>query len=242
MTNFILVPGMWLGGWAWDAVAARLREAGHDVTALNLDLTEGATLDTHIEQVTSAVVDVSDVVLVGHSYGGLPVRGAADRLPGRVARVIYVDSGPVPDGLSQADMGGPPTVDGAFIPPPSFDPADDPVQFAGLDGLTDRIRARAVPHPVSSAVSPLKLGSTSQPPTDLVCTTFSAAAVRQMIEEGHPFFSGVDRRDYRVHELPTGHWAMFSRPDDLATLLDSLVSGQPGPGFGQGGGGFDPRR
>jgi pimeloyl-ACP methyl ester carboxylesterase len=224
MTNFILVPGMWLGGWAWDAVAARLREAGHDVRALSLDLTAGATLDTHIEQVTSAVDDAEDVVLVGHSYGGLPVRGAADRLPGRVARVIYVDSGPVPDGMSQADMGPPATVDGAFIPPPSFDPAEDPVQFAGLDGMTDRIRARALPHPLASARSPLKLHSATQPPTDLVCTTFAAAVVQQMIEEGHLFFSGLDRRDYRVHELPTGHWAMFSRPDDLATLLGSLVA------------------
>ncbi len=223
MTNFILVPGMWLGGWAWDAVATRLREAGHDVTALSLDLTAEATLDTHIEQVQAAVDDAADVVLVGHSYGGLPVRGAADRLAGRIARVIYVDSGPVPDGVSQADMSAPATVDGAFIPPPSFDPADDPVQFAGLDGMTDRIRARAVPHPLASAVAPLKLDSAEQPPTDLLCTTFAAVVVHQMIEEGHPFFSGLDRRDYRVHELPTGHWAMFSRPDDLAAMLDALV-------------------
>jgi pimeloyl-ACP methyl ester carboxylesterase len=218
------VPGMWLGGWAWDAVAARLREAGHDVSALNLDLTAGATLDTHIEQVTAAVGDATEVVLVGHSYGGLPVRGAADRLPGSVARVIYVDSGPVPDGMSQADMGPPATVDGAFIPPPSFAPADDPVLFAGLDGMAEEIRARAVPHPLASAVAPLKLGSAEQPPTDLVCTTFAAAVVHQMIDEGHPFFSGLDRRDYRVHELPTGHWAMFSRPDELAALLHSLVA------------------
>jgi pimeloyl-ACP methyl ester carboxylesterase len=224
MTNFILVPGMWLGGWAWDAVAARLREAGHDVTALSLDLRAGATLDTHIEQVTSAISDAEDVVLVGHSYGGLPVRGAADRLPARVARVIYVDSGPVPDGVSQADMGAPATVDDGLIPPPSFDPADDPVQFAGLDGMSEWILARALPHPVASAEQPLKLDSAEQPPTDLLCTTFAAQTVHQMIDEGHPFFSGLDRRDYRVHELPTGHWAMFSRPDDLAAMLSSLVA------------------
>jgi pimeloyl-ACP methyl ester carboxylesterase len=224
MTNFILVPGMWLGGWAWDAVSTRLRAAGHDVTALDLDMTAEATLDTHIGQVTSAVADAEDVVLVGHSYGGLPVRGAADRIPGQVARVIYVDSGPLPDGVSQADMGKPATVDGQFIPPPSFDPADDPVQFDGLDGLTDSILARAVPHPLASARQPLRLDSAAQPPTDLVCTTFAVAVVHQMIDAGHPFFSGLDRRDYRVHELPTGHWAMFSRPDDLAALLSSLVA------------------
>ena len=224
MTNFILVPGMWLGGWAWDAVAAPLRAAGHDVTALTLDLSAGTTLDTHIEQVTSAVADAEDVVLVGHSYGGLPVRGAADRVPQRVARVIYVDSGPLPDGVSQADVSPPGTVDDGLIPPPSFDPVDDPVQFAGLDGMTAWIRARAVPHPVASAESPLKLHSADQPPTDLVCTTFAAQVVHRMIDEGHPFFSGLDRRDYHVHELPTGHWAMFSRPDDLAAMLHDLVA------------------
>lgn len=221
MTNFILVPGMWLGGWAWDAVAAPLRAAGHDVTAVDLDLSAGATLDTHLEQVTSAAGDAADVVLVGHSYGGLPVRGAADRI--KVSRVIYVDSGPLPDGVAQADVSAPASPDGVFIPPPSFDPADDPVQFAGLDGMTATLRARAVPHPLASATAPLRLTSPDQPPTDLVCTTFAAAVVHQMIDSGHPFFAGLDRRDYRVHELPTGHWAMFSRPADLAALLDSLV-------------------
>lgn len=224
MTNFILVPGMWLGGWSWDAVATPLRKAGHDVTALDLDLTAGATVDTHISQITSALADAADVVLVGHSYGGLPVRGAVDQLPKNVARVIYVDSGPVPDGTSQSDMGGKADVDGEFVPPPSFDPVDDPVQFAGLEHMTDWIRARAVPHPLASTTSPLRLDSASQPPTELLCTTFAAAVVHQMIDEGHPFFAGLDRRDYRVHELPTGHWPMFSRPVELASMLASIAS------------------
>ncbi|MET7419248.1 alpha/beta fold hydrolase [Dactylosporangium sp. NPDC005555] len=217
MTHFILVPGMWLGGWAWDAVAAPLRAAGHDVTALDLDLSAGATLDTHISQVTAAVGDAADVVLVGHSYGGLPVRGAADRV--KVARVIYVDSGPLPDGVAQADVSPPGDTDGVFIPPPSFDPADDPVQFAGL---IPALLRRAVPHPLASALSPLRLSSASQPPTELICTTFPLELVRQMIDSDHPFFAGLDRSDYRVHELPTGHWAMFSRPADLAELLIRL--------------------
>jgi pimeloyl-ACP methyl ester carboxylesterase len=216
MTHFILVPGMWLGGWAWDAVAAPLRAAGHDVTALSLDMGPDATLETHIAQVTAAVT--ADAVLVGHSYGGLPVRGAADRVA--VSRVIYVDSGPLPDGVSQADVSPPGETDGVFIPPPSFDPADDPVQFAGL---SPALRSRAVPHPLASALSPLRLSSPAQPPTDLVCTTFAADTVQQMIDNNHPFFAGLDRTDYRVHELPTGHWAMLSRPADLAALLSSLV-------------------
>lgn len=239
MTNFILVPGMWLGAWAWDAVAEPLRRAGHDVTAVTLGgLAEraaeagSATLRSHIDDVIAAAGDRAEVTLVAHSYGCFPVRGAVERLAGRVARVIYVDSGPVPDGATQADFNGPQAradaertlIDGRLVPPPSFEPADDPVLFAGLEGVAGRVRERATPHPWATVTEPLRLLEPAQPPTDLVCSTFAEAAVREMIAAGHPFFAGLDRREYRVHELPTGHWPMFSRPADLAALLDRITT------------------
>ena len=62
-----------------------------------------------------------------------------------------------------------------------------------------------------------------QPPTDLVCSTFTKDTVEGMIAAGHPFFAGLDRRDYRVLELPTGHWPQFTRPADLTqAILGSL--------------------
>ncbi|MGI5238129.1 alpha/beta fold hydrolase [Dactylosporangium sp. CA-139066] len=231
MTNFILVPGMWLGAWAWDAVAQVLRRDGHTVRAVTLGgvaeraaEAAAATLESHIADIVAAMNDLDDlddlgdVVLVGHSYGGLPVRGAVERLDGRVRRAVYVDSGPVPDGVAQADFtpGPPGTGD---VPPPSFDPADDPALFAGLEGRSAWIRERATAHPIGSVVQPLRLRSTGQPPTDLICSTLAKADVEGMIAAGHPFFAGLDRRDYRVLELPTGHWPMFSRPADLAALL-----------------------
>ncbi|HTJ35520.1 MAG TPA: alpha/beta hydrolase [Dactylosporangium sp.] len=227
MTNFILVPGMWLGAWAWDAVAEPLRRDGHTVTAVTLGgLAERAaeagtaTLESHIADVVAAAGGHDEVTLVGHSYGGLPVRGAADRLAGQVRRVVYVDSGPVPDGVAQADFSpGDDTAAVGDVPPPSFDPADDPAMFAGLEGRSAWILERATPHPRGSVVQPLRLRSAEQPPTDLVCSTFTKETVDGMIAAGHPFFAGLDRRDYRVRELPTGHWPMFSRPDDLAALL-----------------------
>jgi pimeloyl-ACP methyl ester carboxylesterase len=225
MTNFILVPGMWLGAWAWDAVAQVLRRDGHTVRAVTLGgvaersaEAATATLESHIADVVAAAGDLGELTLVGHSYGGLPVRGAAERLDGRVRRVVYVDSGPVPDGTAQADFTPGPAGD-EDVPPPSFDPADDPALFAGLEGRTASIRERATPHPIGSVVQPLRLSSPAQPPTDLICSTFTKEAVDGMIAAGHPFFAGLDRRDYRVLELPTGHWPMFSRPEDLAALL-----------------------
>ena len=238
MTNFILVPGMWLGGWAWDAVAAPLRSAGHDVTAVTLGgLAEraaeapAATMDSHVADIVAAAGDRDDLTLVGHSYGGFLVRAAVERLGSRVTRVVYVDSGPVPDGSAQADFNGPQArakteaslltgPDGALlVPPPSFEPADDPVLHAGLGELAAWIRERATPHPWSTVAAPVRVSRPEQPPTDLVVSTFDGDTVRSMIADGHPFFAGLDRRAYRVLELPTGHWPLFSRPADLAALL-----------------------
>jgi pimeloyl-ACP methyl ester carboxylesterase len=231
---------MWLGSWAWDDVAGRLRQAGHDVHAVTLtgvgeraaEATPDVNLATHIDDIVDALADLRDVVLVGHSYGGLPVRGAADRVPERIARTVYVDSGPVPDGTAQIDTLGPEeraeterrVIDGFLIPPPSWELADDPVNNAGLDSTAvSLLHERATPHPLGCATQPLRLTKTEQPPTDLVCSTFPLDAVRKMIDSGDPFFAGLDRRHYRLHALPTGHWPMVSRPADLAEILSSVA-------------------
>lgn len=223
---------MWLGAWAWDAVAEPLRRAGHEVHAVTLagvaerapEAASGEVdLDRHVADIVGLIEreDLRDVVLVGHSYGGVPARVVADRTPERVARVVYVDSGPLPDGVSQADVGGRP--EGATVPPPSWDPADDPTNNAGLDAATVALlHERATAHPAGSATQPVRLRKPEQPPTDLVLTTLPIDAVRAMIDGNDPFFTGLDRRDYRLHELPTGHYPMFSRPAELAELLAGL--------------------
>nr|WSX75283.1 alpha/beta hydrolase [Streptomyces sp. NBC_00899] len=110
-TAFILVPGLHTGGWIWQDVAARLREAGAEAHALTLTGMDGrgggqaggraggvgADLEAHIADVLRAVeaADAAEVVLVGHCYGVHPVVGAADRLPDRVARIVLVDT-PMP--------------------------------------------------------------------------------------------------------------------------------------------------
>jgi len=104
MTTFVLVPGAWLGAWAWHDVTARLRAAGHDVYPLTLTgLADRAhtggpdtDLDTHATDVTALIEaeELRDVVLVGHSYAGSVVTLAADRVPDRLRTVVYVDSCP----------------------------------------------------------------------------------------------------------------------------------------------------
>src|SRR3982750_3214448 len=95
----VLVPGFWLGAWAWDEVAAALRADGHEVTALTLPGLESAsadrsriTLSDHVEAICDAVRSVgAPVVLALHSGAALPGYGASDRLPELIAAMVYVD-------------------------------------------------------------------------------------------------------------------------------------------------------
>lgn len=105
-THAVLVPGFWLGGWAWREVEPPLQGAGivtHPVTLPGLDGrgTEGVTLEDQIDAVSQLLGGLDgEVVLVGHSGGGAVVQGVIDRRPKRVRRVIYVDSGPLRDGVA----------------------------------------------------------------------------------------------------------------------------------------------
>ena len=230
MTTYVLVPGMWLGAWAWHDVTAALRGAGHAVFPLTLTgvadrahlLGPGVDLDTHIEDIVRLVEaeDLRDVVLVGHSYAGLPVSAAALRLRDRLARVVYVDSGPVPVGTSQLSMTGEPVPTGDAVPPREWDADKDPVLLAGLDeAALTLLRARSTPHPLASVTQPLGARATSADlPTTLISCTFPLDQVNEMTAAGHPFFAGLTEAE--VVALPTGHWPMLSEPKALADLLE----------------------
>src|ERR687891_527582 len=117
MNTYVLVGGAWIGAWAWQGVATRLRRSGHDVYPLSLTgLGERAhlggpqiDLDTHVTDIVSLIEleNLRDVVLVGHSYAGVVIPGVADQIPERIARLVYVDSGPLPDGVAFIDTFSP---------------------------------------------------------------------------------------------------------------------------------------
>ncbi|MGW2540185.1 alpha/beta fold hydrolase [Kitasatospora sp. NPDC001574] len=245
MSTFVLVPGFWLGAWAWDAVAAPLRAAGHTVHPVSLTgLAERAGeagpevgLETHIADLTGLMVreDLREVVLVAHSGGGAPATGAADRLPGRIRRVVYLDSGPLPDGAALRDLWEPAyraraeasLVGGWRHPMPPWD--ELAASGASLDGLDretlDDIRARATDVPVRVFTEPLRLTGGGQAlPKALVTCSFPLEQIRAMIASGEPYFAPLAGPEWELRELPTGHWPMFSRPAGTAVVLEELAA------------------
>jgi pimeloyl-ACP methyl ester carboxylesterase len=246
MATIVLVPGAWLGAWAWADVAAGLRADGHDVHPLTLtgvaerssEAGSDTDLDTHAEDIVRLIESraLTDVVLVGHSHGGVAAAAAADRIqhrwPGRLARVVYVDSGPLPDGLAEIDMweeaerararagAG---ADGRF-PPPGFDPAADPPNLAGLDAAALAVlRERATPHPLGSVTQPMtRAGDPFAVPATLVSCTFPEDQARAMRDSGHPYFALLAKAE--IVGLPTGHWPMFSEPTRLTEILSGIAA------------------
>lgn len=224
MTNYVLVAGAWLGAWAWDEVAAELRSGGHDVHALTLSgLAEKqgvpAGQQTHVQDIVDEVerLDLRDVVLVGHSYSGVPVGQAAERIGDRLRHVVFVDANVPVDG--EPLLAGWPSdpVLQSIAGNDSFWPPFDADQYAG-QGLTDeqiaRIVSRGTPHPGATLTEPavLKRPLAALPGTYVKCLLDGdepPSVVAALVMNGQ----------WRLVRLDTGHWPMFSQPRELARVL-----------------------
>lgn len=239
MTTYVLVPGFWLGGWAWRPVAEALRAHGHEVYTVSLTgLGERAhlarpevDLEVHITDVVNLLryEDLTDVVLVGHSYAGAVVTPpVADRLPDRVAKLVFVDTGPLPDGVSQSEFDEPDEQaataarvaehgDGWRLPPP-------PWAQLGFDAdVVATLAERAVPQPWLTATTPVSLtGAWEKLPRVGILCTFTAEQARAMAAA--PMFRHMAGERWRFEELPTSHWPMFTRPADLAEVLHRVAT------------------
>jgi pimeloyl-ACP methyl ester carboxylesterase len=151
----------------------------------------------------------------------MPVSSAALRLRKRIKSVVYVDSGPLPEGVSHMDLAGEEGTEirDHGVAPRPWDPAADPVLLAGLDDQAlGLLRTRSTPHPEGSVRQPLGARATSEDlPTVLIACTFSMDQIEQMKAAGHPFFAALT--EARIVPLPTGHWPMLSEPKALAAAL-----------------------
>lgn len=230
--DVLLVAGLWLDDSAWDEVVPALATAGHVGVPVALpgqgDGSREATLDDQVAAVVTAVDAAGEPVLVvGHSAACTLAWLAADARPERVRGVVLVGGFPAADAQTYADFFA---VEDGVMPFPGWEP------FAGPDSddLDEATRARvaanahAVPEGVARGVVRLRDERRYRVPVIVVCPEFSPAQAQAAIDAGDiPELARAEQ----VHlvDLASGHWPMFSRPDELARVLAGAAAHTVGP-------------
>jgi pimeloyl-ACP methyl ester carboxylesterase len=228
-TTFVLLHGAWHGGWVWRRVVPHLREAGHDVLTPTLTglsdrahlLHPAVGLDTHVQDVVALLdaEDLSDAVLVGHSYAGQVITTVADRRPGRVRKRVYLDAFLGNDGEAAIDM----------LPAHVAEHYRESVAAAGFGwlipvrsltvlGVTEQedldwLGPRLTPHPWLTYTQPLTLTGAEQdvPAAFVECTDWMRVF--------RPQAQRAEANGWPVHTVSTGHEAMVTAPEALAKVL-----------------------
>jgi pimeloyl-ACP methyl ester carboxylesterase len=233
MATYVLVHGGGHGGWCYQRVARLLRGAGHEVYTPTLTglgerahlLNETVDLNLHIHDIAAVLEfdDLRDVVLVGHSYGGMVITGVADREADRVGRLVYLDAATPINGQSLVDVAGPiieavrpsgETVNGVelvLLPSPEagmFYGVNDPADLAWM-------AQRLTGHPWKCFEQPLTLTNEtalwSIPQFHIVCTSTLATRDVQLMAEA--------RSEGRLWDIDTGHDLMITEPEKVANAL-----------------------
>jgi pimeloyl-ACP methyl ester carboxylesterase len=238
MSSYVLVHGGGHGGWCWQRLARLLRAEGHDVYTPTLTglgershlLHPGINLDTHIADVVGVLryEDLSNVILVGHSYGGMVITGVADRALSRVGQLVYLDASMPVDGESLAIL-SPAMMELARRQARIVDgvelvlwPDSDAVKAYGVTDAEDFawMQVKLTPHPWKCFEQPLHLSNPQAirqiPRTNINCTE----TLRIRPPERRQRALEADR----VWEIDTGHDLMITEPQAVATMLLQLAS------------------
>jgi pimeloyl-ACP methyl ester carboxylesterase len=236
---FVLVHGSAHGGWCWRFLAPLLRAAGHDVytptlTGLGanshlLDELDRISLDTHVKDVTNMLFyeDLSEVVLVGHSYGGMVITGVAAKEPKRLAQLVYLDAYLPLEGESEFDL-WPPDQKEKYRADLASGIKVRPPLAPSMFGITDTkmskwVEERLTPHPYSTYEDPPPAEtseSTSIPRTYIHCTVGHFSSWME------PFAARARRLKWNVHTMVAGHDVMITHPNELAEILLRICNRQ----------------
>lgn len=235
-TTFVLVHGAWHGGWVWQTLAEHLRQQGHRVYTPTLTglgershlLNENITLDTFITDIINLFKweKLNNVVLLGHSFGGLVISGVADRVPESIRQLIYLDGFLVENDQSPFDTLPSKAVEklkniaatqcnGLALPAPR------PVLLGYPDdeNTTETIAGLLTPHPIGTYANKLALHhplGNYLPVTYYKCTNPAYDPVAQ----SHVL--AKKQQGWSIVKLPTSHAAPFTHPHLLADLLLSF--------------------
>ncbi len=235
MTTYVLVHGAWGGGWKYARVAERLRARGHTVFTPTLtgqgerSHLSSATINltTHVTDILNVIryEDLSDVVLAGHSYGGMVITAVADALPEKISALVYVDAFIPQDGQSLFDLNIPANTQmfidragmlpgalgGLFVPPP-------PAAFFGVNAKdAPRVDALAAPHPIATMMEKIKLSGGYRQVKRRIYLHGTALPRESPFKR---FYEQAQREGFEAHALPCGHDIMLDLPDELTEILD----------------------
>jgi pimeloyl-ACP methyl ester carboxylesterase len=237
MATYVLVHGGGHGGWCYQPVARILQAEGHTVYAPTLTglgerahlLSAAVDLDLHIRDVVAMLhsEDLRDVILVGHSYGGMVITGIADRAADRIGKLVYLDAANPVNGQSLVDVAGPvieavrpmgEVVDGVelvLLPAPgagAFYGVTDPDVVAWMD-------ERLTGHPWACFAQKLELHNEDAlraiPQYHIVCTATLATRDPELV--------GKARAEGRLWAIDTGHDLMLTEPQWVADTLEQVA-------------------
>jgi pimeloyl-ACP methyl ester carboxylesterase len=236
MATFVLVHGGWGGGWEWTPVARKLRQRGHDVFTPTLSglgerahLGRDVGLSDHIDDVEAVFTfeELSDVVLCGHSSGGMVVTGVADRLAGKIRLVVYLDGFVPADGQALYDLI--PAEFGQELVRAAEERDDRkmpmPPELVPPEGvISEEVRAsyvrRTRPHPVATMTEPLHLSGAID---GLSRAYVRCTDVDPSSDLLRPFAEQARSAGWLYREFPTAHDLQLLDPDGTAALLDELA-------------------
>lgn len=236
MSTFVLVHGAWHGSWCWKRVRAALQNLGHEVFTPTLSgvgershlLSRNVNLETHIQDVVNLVQweELNGVVLCGHSYGGAVISGAADRVPERIAALVYLDAFVLNHGQSVHDV---------------LPPAQRQMQLEGVEKLGEGWKVPPIPAEVFNVNSQdaawvnrqctMQPLATFQQPLSLTGKIDQIRNVTFIQAAGFgggpfaPFYQSSQARGWKTHQVACGHDVMLDRPDELTQLLVNATAG-----------------
>ena len=235
--TFVLVHGAWHGGWCWRDVRQALEDQGHRVFTPTLTglgekshlRSPDVTLNTHIQDVVNLLTweEITDVVLVGHSYGGVVISGVCDAMKERIKHAVFLDAIVPKDGdtvlpggtkeIAEERFG--PLIDGYLAPP------TQPVSFGIPESMPEAlawVRRRVTPQLLGTWITPIQLpngGSEGLPRTFIYCSDKPALSSVQVAR-----LNGFkDDRSWNYAELPCGHDAMVILPTETANMIEQIA-------------------
>jgi pimeloyl-ACP methyl ester carboxylesterase len=237
MTTFVLVHGAWGGSWGFRLVRGPLREAGHEVFTPSLTgigerahlASPQVNLSTHVLDVVNTILyeDLTDIVLLGFSYGGMVVTGALEHVADRVSHLVYLDAFVPADGQSLDDLSGAGYRQAAVGPGATWlvEPIARPLRDSEESAWS---AARRSPHPVGCFTEPVRL---ERPLAEYPFTRTYIKATQEPrpVAGARPsaFWTAADNakasQDWRYHEVDSDHVIPLNRPDDLAAILLGLA-------------------